>query len=94
LDILIFNLFKIVFFKLPPKLVAKETHIDELVMWYVQKSSYYLCIITTQIFVLLFTIIIIIIIIIIITITIIIILSLQLYLLFTTITLCYIPELS
>ena len=90
MDILIFNLFKIVFFKLPPKLVAKETHIDELVMWYVQKSSYYLCIITTQIFVLLFTIIIIIII----TITIIIILSLQLYLLFTTITLCYIPELS
>ena len=72
------------FFKLPPKLVAKETHTDDLVMWYVQykQPSYYPCIITTQIFVV-FTIIIIIII-----------LSLQLYLIFTTIILCYIPELS
>ena len=26
------------FFKLPPKWVAKETHIDDLVMWYVQKT--------------------------------------------------------
>jgi hypothetical protein len=83
LAILIFNLFKIVHFKLPPKLVAKETHIDDLVMWYVQTTTILPMIITTQIFVLLFTIIIVIIII----------LSLQLYLL-STIILRYIPELS
>lgn len=80
--ILIFNLFKIVFFKLPPKLLTKETRIDDLVMWYVQ-PSYYLRIITTHILVLLFIIIITIII-----------LSLQLYVLLSTIILCYIPELS
>jgi len=69
-----------VFFKLPPKLVAKETHTDDLVMWYVQTTivlpihNNYSNICTVYHYYYYFVI--------------------ELYLLFTTIILCYIPELS